>query len=87
MFTEIKIDDIPQKRRENSEYAEEIRKFLESGIDAAEISGIDIENCNRIYMRYKTHASRIGGVNVIRRKNKVYLIRSDKADKIKDKTD
>lgn len=82
MFTEIKIDDIPKKNsRKNGQYADEIREFLKSGMSAAEIGNIDKDECNKIYMRYKTNANRIGGVDVIRRKNKVYLVRKDKTDK------
>lgn len=80
MFTEIKVNDIPKKNnKKTGVYADEIRAFIESGMEAAEVNIENMEEVNKIYMRYKVNADRIGGVNVIRRKSKVYLIRIDNA--------
>lgn len=79
MFTEVSKSDIPDfTRGKKIGYATPtLRDFYESGIAAAVVDFPD-KNVNTVYMSMKKAQQRENlPVDVIRRHNKVYLIRKD----------
>lgn len=79
MFTEVSKGDIPSfSRGRKGEYAmPTMQKFYESGIEAAVVDFPD-KNVNTVYLSLKKAQQRENlPVEVIRRRNKVYLIRME----------
>ena len=79
MFTEVSKSDIPDiaKGKKIGYATPTLRQFYESGIEAGVVDFPD-KNVNTVYLSLKKAQQRENlPVDVIRRHNKVYMIRKD----------
>ena len=77
MIKPVGLNDIPVNRRKvrSKQIKEDIQSFLDSKLDAAEVDISCYKNFQSAVSSYAVVTNRIGGVRVVQRSGKLYLVR------------